>query len=118
MSYLLLITESAEKHRSRADESGSGAYDRMLEYADDLRTRGLLIACDALKPDNEGVRLEIRGGKRSLIDGPFSESKEIIGGFFLIDCQTKAQAIEIASECPAAAWATIEVREVGICHGD
>jgi len=61
------------------------------------------------------VRVEVRGGKRTLIDGPFAESKEIVGGFFLLDCRTKEQAIAIASECPATEWATVEVREIGPC---
>ena len=94
------------------------AYDRMLRFTEDLKTRGVLKASDALRSDAEGVRVESRGGKRSIVDGPFAESKEIVGGFFLIDCQTKEQAIEIANACPAAEWATVEVREVGVCFDD
>ena len=48
-------------------------------------------------------------------DGPFSESKEMVGGYFLLNCATKAEAIAIAGECPAAQWATVEVRGFGPC---
>jgi hypothetical protein len=57
----------------------------------------------------------VRGSKRKLLDGPFAEAKEMVGGFFLIDGVTREQAIAIAGECPAAEWATVEVREVGPC---
>ena len=48
-------------------------------------------------------------------DGPFAETKEVMGGFFLLTCETREEAIAIARECPAAQWATIEVRELGPC---
>ena len=55
----------------------------------------------------------MRDGERSVIDGPFAEAKEMIGGFFLLDCDTREEALALAAECPAAAWATVEVRELG-----
>ena len=60
--------------------------------------------------------IPITRGKPTLLDGPFAETKEMVGGFFLLDCETREQAIAIASECPAAQWATVEVRELGPCH--
>ena len=61
-------------------------------------------------------RIQVRGGKRIVTEGPFAESKEMVGGFFLIDCQSKDEALTIAAECPVASWATIAVREVGPCY--
>jgi hypothetical protein len=55
------------------------------------------------------------GQKPIVMDGPFAETKETIGGFFLLTCETREQAIAIAAECPAAKWATVEVRELGPC---
>jgi len=118
MAYMLLILEAGENRRSRPAEEGRLAYARMLGFTENLKARGVLKASDALRSDAEGVRLEVRRGKRTILDGPFAESKEIVGGFFLIDCQTKEQAIAIANECPAAEWATVEVREVGVCFDD
>jgi hypothetical protein len=62
------------------------------------------------------VRVAQRDGKALRIDGPFAESKELIGGFFLLDCDDREQAIAIAAQCPAAQWATVEVRELGPCY--
>jgi hypothetical protein len=58
----------------------------------------------------------MHAGRRRVTDGPFTESKELIGGFFLLDCATREQALGFAAQCPAAQWATIEVREVGPCY--
>jgi len=113
--YLLLIQEEGEKRRSRPDADGRVAYERMLRFAGDLEARGILKASDSLKSDAEGVRIAVRGGRRSVVDGPFTESKEIVGGFFLIDCRTREEAVAIASECPATEWGTVEVREIGRC---
>ncbi|WP_299688695.1 YciI family protein [Hydrocarboniphaga sp.] len=118
MPYLLLVQEKSEARRARSTENGRIAMDSMLAFAEGLRSRGILIASDSLKSDASGVRVEIRDGRRSLLDGPFTESKEIVGGFFLIDCDSREQALAIACECPAAAWATIEVRQSGPCYED
>ena len=115
MPYMLLIMEQGERRRARSEEEGSILYERMVRFAEDLRARGLLSASDSLRSDADGVRVRVRDGKRTLVDGPFSESKEIVGGFFLLTCETREQAIGIARECPAAQWATIEVRELGPC---
>jgi hypothetical protein len=86
----------------------------MLRYTDTLKARGVLLATNSLK--SEGARLTVRGGKRTVVDGPFSEAKELVGGFFLLDVKTRAEALAFAGECPAAEWATVEVRETGPCY--
>jgi hypothetical protein len=60
--------------------------------------------------------LQLRQGHRSVVDGPFAESKEMVGGFFLLDVPTLDAALDIAAECPAAQWATVEVRATGPCY--
>jgi hypothetical protein len=118
MPYMLLIVERPENRRARAVEESRDAYERMERFSNDLRARRILKASDALRPDSEAVRVEVRGGRRAVVDGPFAECKEIIGGFFLLDCPTREEAIAIAQECPAAEWSTVEVREVGRCWED
>ena len=110
---MLLIVEPAGQRLGRTVEEGRVLYERMLQFSGELRSRGLLLASQSLKADSEGVRVQVRGGTQSLRDGPFSESKEMVGGYFLLNCATKAEAIAIAGECPAAQWATVEVREFG-----
>jgi len=115
MAYLLLIVEPRGQRAERTPDEGKDAYAQMVRFGEGLKARGLLKAVESLQSDAGGVRVSVRGGKPALRDGPFAESKEMVGGFFLIDGVTREQAIAIAGECPAAAWATVEVREVGPC---
>lgn len=116
MAYLLLIVEPRGQRDTRTQEEARGLYDEMVRYGEGLAARGLLRASESLRPDTHGARIQMRDGKPQLRDGPFAEAKEMIGGFFLIDCATREDAVAIASECPAALWATVEVREVAPCH--
>jgi len=114
MSYLLLIVEPQGQRRERSPDQGRGVYQRMLDYSESLKQKGVLVASHSLR--EAAVRLNVRGGRPSVVDGPFTEAKEFIGGFFLLDCGTRAEALSLAGECPAAEWASIEVREVGPCY--
>jgi hypothetical protein len=115
MAYMLLVVEMVGDRAARSESEGQALYDRMVDFSADLKERGLLTMSQSLKTDAAGVRVT-RQGERSMVrDGPFAEAKEMIGGFFLLACDTREQAIEIARECPAAEWATIEVRELGPC---
>lgn len=117
MAYMLLVLESGETRRSRSEEEGRVAMERMLRFDANLKARGVCTASDSLRSDAEGLRIQVRGGKRTVSDGPFTESKEIIGGFFLLDCRTREEALAIAHACPAIEWgATVEVRETGPCY--
>jgi hypothetical protein len=115
MGYMLLIVEPRGQRQARSPEEGRAAWDSMVGFADRLKARGVLKAVESLRQDAEGVRVQVRDGKSRLIDGPFAEAKEMVGGFFLLDCKTKDEALAIARECPAAGWATVEVRETGPC---
>ena len=88
----------------------------MLDFSASLKSRGVLRTSQSLLSDSDGVRVRVRDGKRSVLDGPFVESKEMIGGYFILDCETLEEAVAIAGEVPAAEWATIEVREFGPCY--
>jgi hypothetical protein len=116
MPYMLLIMEPHGQRAARSPDEGAEAYDSMLAFATDLKTRGLLRATESLKTSR--VRIATKEGKRTRIDGPFAETKELVGGFFLLDCDDREQAIAIAGECPAAQWATVEVRELGPCYAN
>ena len=116
MAYMLFVAEPRGQREVRSDDEGRALYEKMLGYADDLKARGVLRAYSSLRSDNEGVRVQVRDGKRNLLDGPFAEAREMIGGFFLVDCATREEALELAALCPAAEWATIEVRETGPCY--
>lgn len=115
MAYMLLVVEKAGDRAARSEREGQALYDRMLRFSADLKQRGLLTMSQSLTTDAAGARVTTQGEQSMVRDGPFAEAKEMIGGFFLLTCDTREQAIEIARECPAAQWATIEVRELGPC---
>ncbi|HBL66339.1 MAG TPA: dehydrogenase [Achromobacter sp.] len=115
MSYMLLIVEPVGQRAQRTPDEGREAYAQMVRYAEDLKGRDLLVSAESLKSESESVRLQVRNGERSLMDGPFAEAKEMIGGFFLLTVDTREEALAVAAECPAAEWATVEVRELGPC---
>lgn len=116
MPYMLLIMEPKGQRAERTLAEGQAVYDRMLKFGQELQARGVLKAFDSLNPDDRGVRVQVRDGQTRMLDGPFSEAKEMIGGFFLLDGVTRAEAVAIAARCPAAEWATVEVRGIGPCY--
>lgn len=116
MPYMLLIMEPTGQRKTRTGDEGRALYQRMQSFGAALEERGLLLAAESLRSDADGVRVQVRGGKRTLVDGPFSEAKEMVGGFFLVNCATRGEAVEIAAACPAAEWATVEVRAFGPCY--
>jgi len=115
MSYMLLIVEPAGQRRTRTEAEGRALYDKMVNFSETLKARGLLTMSQSLKDDARGARVNVRGGTTSVLDGPFAEAKEMVGGIFMLTCKTREQAIAIAAECPVAHSATIEVRELGPC---
>ena len=115
MSYMLLIVEPRGQREERGLEAGQQVYAQMLAFAETLKQRGVLQAVESLATDTKATRVQVRAGRASLVDGPFAEATEMVGGFFLLNCATRDEAVAIATECPAAAWCTIEVREVGPC---
>lgn len=116
MSYLLTVLEPRGQRSERTPEQGRELYQRMLDFGAGLQQRGLLLAAEALRSERDGFRLTVRDGERRVVDGPFTEAREMIGGFFLVDVDSRDQALAIAAECPAAQWATIEVRQTGTCY--
>ena len=115
MAYMLLVVEKVGGRTLRSESEGRTRYERMVSFSEDLKRRGLLTMSQSLKTDAVAARVTTRGEKPTVHDGPFAEAKEMIGGILLLTCDAREQAIEIARECPAADWATIEVRELGPC---
>jgi hypothetical protein len=84
----------------------------MGKFNDTLSKAGVLLALDGLHPTSEGARVSFAGGKATVTDGPFTESKEVIGGYWLIQAKSREEAVQWASRCPAADGDVIEVRRV------
>jgi len=117
MSYLLLIMEEPGQRATRTEAQGREVFDRMVRWGNGLRHKGLVAAMESLAtPDRDAARVQVRAGQARLVDGPFAEAKEMVGGFYLLTCETREQALALARECPAAEWATVEVRRLGPCY--
>jgi hypothetical protein len=115
MPHMLLIVEPLGQREARGLEGGKVAYQQMLDFTEDLKQAGVLMATSALA--SAATRLQRpAGGAPRVLDGPFAEAKEMVGGFFLLNVDSRAQALDWAARCPAAAWATVEVRETGPCY--
>ena len=113
-AYMLLIVEPHGQREARGATEGRALYERMGAWSQALKARGVLLGVNSLK--SAATRLAVRSGKARVTDGPFTEAREFVGGYFLVDCPTRERALELAQECPAAEWATMEVREVGPCY--
>jgi len=117
MPYLLLIHEPIGQRQTRTQAEGEAVYDRMLHFADSLQQRGVLRAVESLaSQDATAARVKVSQGRMHVLDGPFAEAKEMVGGFFLLDVDTRDEALAIAGQCPAAEWATVEVRACAPCY--
>lgn len=112
MHYLLLIysEESAASRMSREDGMAlMGAY---MAYTHALREAGVLISGEPLQPTASATSVRVRNGKTELIDGPFAETKEQLGGYYLIDVADADEALHWAARCPGAEHGTLEVRPI------
>jgi len=87
-------------------------YREMIAFDGELKRENAYVESASLPLDPKPARIETRGGRVGVIDGPFAESKEIVGGYFLIAARDRAQAIALAQRCPHARWGEVEVRQV------
>jgi hypothetical protein len=115
MRYLILIGHDEKGGKNLSEEQHRALFAGYQKYEADLRQAGVLLGGEPLQSTNSAVRISAEGGKRKLRDGPFSESKEIIGGYFVLEVKSRDEAIEWASRCPAAqlgGWSYVELREI------
>jgi hypothetical protein len=84
----------------------------MMKYNEDLKKAGVLLALDGLHPPASGARVSFKSGKPTVTDGPFAESKEVLGGYWMIQVKSRQEALDWASRCPARDNEVIEVRQV------
>ena len=109
MKYMLLIY-SAET--AITDAERQHCYEESTELTHDLNARGQYLSANPLQPVATATSVRVREGKRLVTDGPFAETREQLGGYFLVDAKDLNEAIAIAARIPAARWGTVEVRPV------
>ena len=86
--------------------------EKMMKFNESLQKAGVLLALDGLHPPSMGARVSFPGGKAKVTDGPFAEAKEVVGGYWMIQVKSKAEAVEWASRAPMGENEIIEVRQV------
>lgn len=114
MKYLCLIYDEESKLAAMSESEGKAFMGEYFSFTNDLIAAGKMIVGEELKPTHTATTVRIRKGVLSTTDGPFAETKEQLGGFYLIDAVDLNEAIQIASRIPSARIGSIEVRPVNV----
>jgi hypothetical protein len=111
MKFLMLVCWDADRMNAQEEPAaGEAQDDESFPWLDDLQARGMWVTGDQLAPPRRGKSVRVRAGKKTVTDGPFAETKEVVGGFDIIECGSLDEAVEIAAGHPVAQIGTIEVR--------
>lgn len=113
MRFMMFMIPAVYKAGAPADfRPDPAAIAQMGKYNEKLQQAGILLALDGLHPPVSGARVSFAGGKPKVTDGPFAETKEAVGGYWIIQVKSREEAVEWATRCPAAPGDTIEVRQI------
>src|SRR5687768_8650305 len=112
MRFMMLMIPKGYERAKPGTVPGAKAVAEMTRYNESLSRAGILLAVDGLHPPSVGARVAFSGSKPTVTDGPFSEAKEVLGGYWMIQVKSREEALEWARRCPAGAGDVIEVRQV------
>jgi hypothetical protein len=112
MRFMLLMIPGGYEAAPPGTVPPAEAVEKMMRFNEELKNAGVLITLDGLHPPSMGARVSFKGGKPVVTDGPFTEAKEVIGGYWMIEVGSKQEAIAWATRCPASADEVIEIRQV------
>src|SRR5262245_5600042 len=112
MRYTLLICSGDKTAPPPPQAEMTAIVQGHMRFAEELRAAGKMVVSERLRPDSEGSRVRVKAGHRQIMDGPFAETKEGVGGFYLIECDSKQEALDWAQKIPLAEGAFVEVRPV------
>lgn len=112
MRFMMLMIPKGYEQAKPGTMPDAKAVETMMKYNRELQDAGVLLSLEGLHPPSAGARVSFAGGKPKVTDGPFSEAKEVVGGFWMIRVNSKQEAIEWAKRCPASENETIEIRQV------
>lgn len=112
MRFMMLMIPKGYESAKPGAMPDAKAVEAMMKYNEALKDAGVLLALDGLHPPSMGARVSFEGGKPKVTDGPFSEAKEVLGGYWMIQVKSKEEAIEWAKRCPGAGNEVIEIRQV------
>ena len=112
MRFMMLMIPKGYEKAAPGTMPDAKAVEAMMKYNESLQKAGVLLGLDGLHPPSMGARISFSGGKPTVTDGPFIESKEVLGGYWMIQVNSKEEAIEWAKRCPASDNEVIEIRQV------
>jgi hypothetical protein len=112
MQYLCLIYEDETHLPTRSEDDQKAIMGDYFAFTGRVRESGKLVAGDALMPTHTATTVRVRDGNAVTSDGPFAETKEQLGGYYLLECNDLDEAIELAGQIPSAKWGSIEVRPI------
>ena len=112
MRYLLLIYGNEQEHARFTEQQFAAEMQAYMAYGEEIEKRGVMLGGEALEPTTTATTVHVKNGKTLTTDGPFAETKEQLGGYYLINCKDLDEAIEWAGKIPGAAYGSIEVRPI------
>ncbi|HMC40763.1 MAG TPA: YciI family protein [Acidimicrobiales bacterium] len=112
MRYVLLICADEQAIGALSPEEDAAMLAEYGAFGEEMGRRGVLQGGERLRPTTDATTVQVREGKVLTADGPFAETKEQIGGYFVVDCKDLDEALEVASRLPGAKHGTIEVRPI------
>ncbi len=112
MRYMMIMIPNIAVSDEQDWAPDAEAVAAMGKYNEELTKAGVLLTLDGLQSPAKGARVAFAGGSAAVTDGPFTEAKEVIGGYWMIEAKSKEEAVQWASRCPAADGDVIEVRQV------
>jgi hypothetical protein len=112
MRFMLLIIPKGYETAPPGTVPDAKSVEQMMKYNEELQRAGVLLALDGLHPPSMGARVSFKGGKPTVADGPFTEAKEVVGGYWVIQAKSREEAIEWARRCPCGDNEFIEVRQI------
>lgn len=112
MRFMMLMIPGGYETAAPGTMPSAEAVAAMMKYNEALKDAGVLITLDGLHPPSMGARVSFAGGKPVATDGPFTESKEVLGGYWMIEVASREEAIAWAKRCPASGNEVIEIRQV------
>ena len=112
MRFMMLMIPKGYEKAAAGTTPDAKAVEAMMKYNESLQKAGILLSLDGLHPLAAGARVSFAGGKPTVTDGPFVETKEVLGGYWMIQVKSKQEAIDWAKRCPASDNEVIEIRQV------
>ena len=110
MKYLLMIYSDEKAYAARSPEDQKRGYEAYMAYTEALKKAGAFLGSDRLRPTDSATTVRVVNGKSQVLNGPYTETKEQLGGYYIIECANLDEAIEAAGKLPAVKYGSVEVR--------